>query len=345
MKALVYEGPRQMAMRDVPDPQPGVDEVVVAVAYSGICGSELGGYLGHNTLRRPPLIMGHEFSGSITAVGEQAARHNPDIALGQRVTANPLLYCGRCKFCLSGRQNLCAQRQLLGAHQPGTYADLVRIHARMVYAIPDSLSLEHAALTEPLACAIRAARLAAATPMDQVLILGLGPIGLLTLQVMQAFGVETIFAADMDPDRRAIARSFGVQVLDPEAEDLVSRVNTETDGSGVDVAIDAAGASATRRQCIEAVTPGGRAIFVGLHEEESTLPLNLLIRKELSLKGDFAYTPTDFADALKWLAAGRIQIDPWLVKAPLNEGGAWFERLVGRPGPVVKVLLASNQGF
>jgi threonine dehydrogenase-like Zn-dependent dehydrogenase len=134
MKALVYEGPRQVTMQEVPDPQPGADEVVIAVAYSGICGSELGGYLGHNALRRPPLIMGHEFSGVIAAAGERAAEHNPRITVGQRVTAHPLWYCGRCRLCLAGRQNLCPQRQLLGAHQPGAYADFVCVHAK--WSIP-----------------------------------------------------------------------------------------------------------------------------------------------------------------------------------------------------------------
>jgi threonine dehydrogenase-like Zn-dependent dehydrogenase len=288
--------------------------------------------------------MGHEFSGVITAAGEHATKHHPRVIVGQRVTANPLWYCGRCPYCLAGRQNLCPQRQLLGAHQPGSYAEFVRVHAKMVYPLPDSLSLERAALTEPLACAMRAARLAACTPMDQVLILGLGPIGLLTLQVVQAFGVTRLYAVDMDPDRRAMAGSFGVQVLDPTAagRDVVSWIKTETGGLGVDVAIDAVGAGATRRQCIEAVAPGGRVVFVGLHEEESALPANLLIRKELSLQGDFAYTPADFEHALDRLTAGRAHMDSWLVTAPLAEGGAWFERLLAGPGPVAKVLLASK---
>jgi threonine dehydrogenase-like Zn-dependent dehydrogenase len=141
-----------------------------------------------------------------------------------------------------------------------------------------------------------------------------------------------------------MAGSFDVQALDPAAagRDVVSWIKTETGGLGVDVAIDAVGAGATRGQCVEAVAPGGRVVFVGLHEEESALPANLLIRKELSVKGDFAYTPADFAEALGWLTAGRARIDPWLATAPLAEGGAWFERLLAGPGPVAKVLLTSK---
>lgn len=345
MKALVYEGPRQMNLRDLPEPAAGPEEVVIKVAYSGICGSELGGYLGHNTLRQPPLVMGHEFSGEIVALGEQAAQHNPGLAAGQRVAVNPLWYCSRCRYCLTGRQNLCQQRQLLGAHRPGSYAELVKTFARMVYPLPDSLSLEDAALAEPLACALRVAELAACTPPDTVLITGLGPIGLLALQAIRAWGVSAILATDTDPARRAMGEHFGVRVFDPLAGDVVAWVQGET--GGVDVTIDAVGAAATRQQCLAAVAAGGRVVFIGLHEEESSLPVNLMVRKEITVRGAFAYTPRNFETALAWLAAGRIELKPWLVTAPLAEGPAWFERLVSRPGPVAKVLLYPvdiNQG-
>jgi threonine dehydrogenase-like Zn-dependent dehydrogenase len=209
----------------------------------------------------------------------------------------------------------------------------------MVYPIPDNLSLEHAALTEPLACAIRAVQLAAVTPFDKVLIIGLGPIGLMILQVIQDFGVTEFFTTDTDPDRRAMGEYFNVRVFDPLAEDVVSLIQTETRGAGVEVAIDAVGSGMTRKQCLQAVIAGGQAVYIGLHEEESEIPVNLAIRKEINLQSSFAYTPTDFEAALDWLLAGRIYIDPWLVKTPLNEGRDSFERLLDNPGPVAKILL------
>jgi 2-desacetyl-2-hydroxyethyl bacteriochlorophyllide A dehydrogenase len=343
MKALIYEGPRQMNLRDVPTPEPGPDDVVVRVAYSGICGSELGGYLGHNALRKPPLIMGHEFSGEIVALGAQATQHNPDLVVGQRVTADPLWYCGRCRPCLTGLQNLCLRRQLLVAHLPGSYAEMVKTHARMVYPLPDHLTLEHAALAEPLACAIRAVRLADCTSFDRVLVVGLGPIGLLILQMLQVSGVAVAFASDTVAERRTMGEHFRARMLNPQADDVVGITRAETGGVGVDVAIDAVGATATRKQCIDAVAPGGRVVYIGLHDEESAVSVNLLIRKELRLQGSFAYTPNDFADALRWLAMDRVRIDPWLLKAPLSQGQACFERLLGSPGPVAKILLDPTQ--
>ena len=165
MKALIYEGPRLMNMRDVPEPTPGPDEALIQVAYSGICGSELSGYLGQNTLRRPPLIMGHEFSGTIVALGEQVAA-DPTLAIGQRVTVNPLGYCGYCRYCMGGRHQLCPRRELLGAHRPGSFAAFVTAPARGVYPLPDNISMEHAALTEPLACALHAAQIAGCSALD-----------------------------------------------------------------------------------------------------------------------------------------------------------------------------------
>lgn len=341
MKALVWEGPRQMNMRDLAEPKPESEEVLIRVAYSGICGSELGGYLGENTLRVPPLVMGHEFSGEIVALGSQVSQLKPDLAEGQRVTVNPLVHCGHCRACLSGRHNLCRDRQIVGIHRPGSFADLVTAPASLVYPLPEQLSLEHAALAEPVGCAVRAVKLAGCSALDNLLITGLGPIGLLTLQVAQTFGVGQIYATDTDPDRRAIGEQFGVRVVDPLTESVVELIKAETNGEGVAAAIDAVGTASTRQECIEAAMRGGRVVFVGLHAEESQIQSNLVIRSETTIQGSFAYAPLDFEAGLDWLSAGQLKIDPWLIKAPLADGGACFERLLDKPGPVAKILLHS----
>jgi threonine dehydrogenase-like Zn-dependent dehydrogenase len=330
-----------MHLREMADPQPAGDEVLIRVAYSGICGSELGGYLGHNTLRKPPLVMGHEFSGEIVALGERAAQVKPGLALGQQVTVNPVISNPWSRASLRGRQNLSRDRKIIGVHRPGSYAAYVAAPASNTYLLPQGLSLEHAALTEPLGCALRTARLSGCTSSDRVLITGLGPIGLLTLQALKASGAAALYATDTDADRRAIGEHFGVRVMDPRAVNVVALIREATNGEGVDVAIDAVGAAATRRECIESVAWGGRVIFTGLHDEESTLQANYIIRSEINIQGSFAYTALDFEDALQWLAQGRMEIDPWLLKAPLAEGGAMFERLLSKPGPVAKILLYS----
>jgi threonine dehydrogenase-like Zn-dependent dehydrogenase len=208
-----------------------------------------------------------------------------------------------------------------------------------VLPLPDTISMEHAALTEPLACALRAIQLANCAALDRAVVIGRGPIGLLILQALKQFGVEIVCATDTDADRRAMGAHFGISALDPLGDDVAAHVREATDGLGADVVFDAVGTDATRRQAVDLAASGGRVVLVGLHAEESPIPINAVIRREVSLLGSFAYTPNIFAAALGWLAAGRITIDEWLIKAPLAEGGACFERLLGKPGPVAKILL------
>src|SRR5579871_161369 len=178
MNALVYEGPRQMPLRTVPIPEIGPGEVLIKVAYSGICGSELSGYLGMNSLRKPPLIMGHEFSGHIEQIDAQAATDFPALKVGTLVTANPLISCGHCSYCQSGRHQLCPQRKLLSASLPGSNAQYVAVAASALYPIPEGLSPTTAALTEPTACAVHVADVLRPRPMESALVIGAGPIGL-----------------------------------------------------------------------------------------------------------------------------------------------------------------------
>lgn len=343
MKALIYEGPSVMNVRETEAPVPEEHEILIRVAYSGICGSELSGFLGKNSLRKPPMIFGHEFSGTIAAMGSRAAAEGR-WSVGDRVTANPLVTCGRCEKCLSGRQQLCGERKLLSAALPGSNAEYVKIPASFVFRVPDGLSLREAALTEPVACAVRAAELADAKPMHTVLIIGMGPIGLLTLQAVTQYGVRKIIAVDMNRDRLALAERLGASdVICPADTDPLEAVRGLTGGRGVDVAIDAVGAAVTRKQCVQACTPGGRVVLTGLHEEESSLPVNLIIRSEVQLTGSFAYSELNFRTALRWLAEKRIGLPEGIVVAPLEEGAAWFDRLIRQPGNVSKVLLTPGE--
>lgn len=343
MKALVYEGPSVMNVREADIPVPGEGEALIRVAYSGICGSELSGFLGHNSLRKPPMIFGHEFSGTISALGEGRAEMD-GLAVGDRVTANPLVTCGRCEACLEGMQQLCANRKLLSAALPGSNAEYVKIPAAFVHKLPDGMSLRDAALTEPVACAVRAAELAHIRPGDTALVVGMGPIGLLTLQALQQHGVGRTIAVDTNRDRLSIAKRLGASdILSPEEGEPLSRIRELTGGRGVDAALDAVGAAVTRRQCVQAARPGGRVVFTGLHEEESPLPVNLIIRSEIKLTGAFAYSAMNFRTALRWLAEGRVGLPEGVVEAPLADGAVWFDKLIRQAGSVSKVLLRPEE--
>lgn len=339
MKALVWEAPKKMVMREQEQLTPQADEVLIKVAYAGICGSELSGYLGHNALRVPPLVMGHEFSGEVAALGREAKHANPALIEGQQVTVNPLSCKMNSDFQRRGLDHLCPSRALLGAHRPGAYADYVSVPMQSVVPLPETVSLRTGALTEPVGCAVRIGELAGEVSGQDCLVIGAGPIGLLSLQVLLNSGAKRVFIADLDPERLAMGVELGGDGISPHDADTVVVVKTETGGRGVPVAVDAVGTSGTRGQCVAAAMTTGRVILSGLHEETSAIPAADIIRREITLRGSFAYSPTNFRRALELLEQGAVRLDPWIIEAPLADGGRWFERLLDAPGNVSKVLL------
>jgi threonine dehydrogenase-like Zn-dependent dehydrogenase len=339
MKALVWEAPRKMVMRNLEKPTAARGEVVLRVIFAGICGSELSGYLGHNALRVPPLVMGHEFSGEIVSLGDGVLEIKPGLALGQQVTVNPLASCGGCYHCVRGLNHLCASRKLLGAHLPGAYAEFIKVPAELVHVLPEGMTARTGALTEPVAVAVRIGELAGEVTGEDALILGAGPIGLLALQVFKARGAKQVFIADLDAERLAMGGALGGQTLAPRELNVVQTVREATLGLGVAVSLDAVGTAVTRAQCISATRSAATMILSGLHEEVSSMPAAEIIRREIVLKGSFAYSPANFVEALEMLARDEIRLDPWIVEAALEEGGQWFDRLIDAPGNVSKVLL------
>lgn len=339
MQALVWEAPSRMRMREQARPAPEVNEVLIQVAYAGICGSELSGYLGHNALRVPPLVMGHEFSGTIVAMGPQEDADTADLRTGMDVTVNPLYCDAGTELQRRGLDHLCPTRRLVGAHVPGAYAQFVTVPASTVHPLPAGMSLRTGALTEPVGCGVRIGELAGEVRGQPALVIGMGPIGLLALQVLRRNGAETVFAVDLDRDRLKMGARYGGATLDPRQDDVVQTVLEATDGQGVAVSVDAVGTGLTRTQCASATRATGRVILSGLHEETSEFPAADIIRREIALYGSFAYSPANFRAALALLAEEAISLEPWIVEAPLAEGGAWFDRLIEAPGDVSKVLL------
>ncbi|MYD09763.1 MAG: alcohol dehydrogenase catalytic domain-containing protein [Chloroflexi bacterium] len=339
MRALLWEAARTMTLREQAAPEPAADEILIRVRHAGICGSELSGYLGHNALRVPPLIMGHEFAGEIVAVGARTPSIRLDLAVGALVTVNPLWYCGDCPSCAAGVNQLCANRRLLGAHRPGAFAELISAPAQLALPLPDGMDTRIGALTEPVGCAVRIAEMAGNVAGQDCLIIGAGPIGLLSLQMLRLEGAARVFIAEIDGARLAMGEALGGIPLQPRETDTVAAVMAATDGAGVAVSVDAVGTAGTREQCVAATQASGTVVLSGLHEETSAMPVAAMIRSEIVARGCFAYSPANFARALDLLDQGAIRLDPWIHEAPLAEGGRWFERLIEAPGDVSKVLL------
>ncbi|MEO7912445.1 MAG: galactitol-1-phosphate 5-dehydrogenase [Roseiflexaceae bacterium] len=337
MKAVVWLGPRRMELQNEPAPQPQAGEVILRVEAVGICGSELSGYLGQNSLRVPPLVMGHEFAGTIAAVGASVT----DLAIGDRVTVNPLSGCGVCALCQQGMENLCAKRQIVGIHRPGAFAELVAAPAVSCAKLPDGLSMVAGSLAEPLGCGVRAARIGGVGAGSRVLVLGAGTIGLMCIAATRKAGGSVTLAADPNAGRLQTAAQWGAaQLCDTRAEDPAEVARRLTDGLGVDVVIDAVGTDTTRRVAVRAVRPGGTVVLVGLHEAESPFEANYIVRSEIRVAGSFAYTQADFDTAVDMLVAGNVTpAASWLQERDLEECGDSFAELIDSPPAVSKIVL------
>lgn len=337
MKAAVWRGSKQLEMEEVHRPAPGQAEVLVAVRAAGICGSELSGYLGHNSLRVPPLVMGHEFAGEVVQIGEGVR----SVREGDQVVVNPLLSCGQCALCRRGQENLCSKRSLIGAHRAGAFAELVAVPERACHLLPDGLTGVEGALAEPLACSLRAVRLAGVEAQSSVLVFGAGAIGLFALRAAQVAGAARIAVVDTNPDRLRIARDWGaVTTVNPRENDLTAAVRDLTDGAGADCGIDAVGLPVTRRQLVENLRPAGTAVLVGLHQSETTLDGNDIVRREIRITGSFAYTQAEFAEAITLLQSKALPVDEsWLQERPLDQAKQAFEDLIDRPSHIAKIIL------
>jgi len=340
MEALVWSGPRNMEIQtmSVPDPVPG--EVLLEIDVAGICGSELSGYLGQNSLRKPPLVMGHEAAGRIVQVAGGTLADGSQPQVGMRVTFNPLIVCGLCDRCRAGCSNLCRNRRLIGAHRPGAFARFVAVPTSQCLFLPDDLSLETGALTEPLACSVRAVSLSQVRPGNRLFILGMGAIGLFCLAVARALGIEQIYVSDMASSRLAIAKSWGAQEIINAGEQDVLAAIQELSPDGVDAVIDAVGSTTTRRQALLSAVPGSRVVFIGLHAADSSLDLSYLVRQEITIAGSYAYTQTDFAHAFDLLKQGLLHSSgDWVEERPLSRGGAAFAELVDGTAMATKIML------
>jgi threonine dehydrogenase-like Zn-dependent dehydrogenase len=303
MKALVWHGEQNLSYEDVADPQAEADEVVLDVELAGICGSDLHGYRGHPGPRVPPLVLGHEVVGSFE---------------GRRYAVYPLIGCGECDRCAAGEDNLCPSWRLVGMHRAGVFAEQVLVPRRSLVPLPDSLESRRAVLVEPLACCVGA--LAGETP-ERAVVLGAGPIGLLTVYLLARAGTQ-VRAVDPVASRVEIARLLGATEFEGPAE----------------LAVDAAGFEPTWAAAIDAVVAGGAVVVLGLGEAKGSFPMATLVRRAIRLRGQFAYSRAEFAQAVEILADGDIDLS-WTSDAPLADGARAFRDLVERPAELSKVVL------
>lgn len=346
MKALLLDDPMRFAYVDMPAPVPGDGEVLVAVRACGICGSDLHGYDGTSGRRTPPLVMGHEAAGVVARVGRDAGRWT----VGDRVTFESTFSCGSCPACDSGRRNLCAQREVLGASFPGyrrdgAFAELVAVPGSALVGLPDGLAFERAAFGEPLAVALHAVGLAGDVAGASVAVVGTGVIGLLVVQALRVAGAARVVALDLADERLTLARRLGADdTLRANDPDVPRAVADLTDGQGADLVIEAVGVSAAIRTAVACARRGGRVVLIGNVTPVAELPLQAVVTGELTLVGSCA-SSGELGRAVELLASGAVDVDPLISAiAPLAEGQVWFDRLHAATPGLVKVILTPPGG-
>jgi threonine dehydrogenase-like Zn-dependent dehydrogenase len=334
MQALVYTMPHRVEIRDWPEPQLPADHVLVRVKAAAICGSDLHGFLGHSKIRIPPMVMGHEFAGEVMALGSAVT----DIALGTRVTVQPLIGCGACRSCRQGQGNRCTRRQLMGAHLQGGFAERIAVPRQALYVLPNSVSYAEAALTEPLANGVHMARLAPINYED-VVVIGAGTLGLMALQAYRLNGARRVVALDTAPNRLEVAKRLGAHAtINPATDDVSAAVLGAFDNELAAVVVEAVGRAGTRRQATELVRPGGTVVMLGLAEVESTFDMLSAINREIRIQCSYGSNDADMRDALSMIADGRVDVTSWVEQVPLERGQEIFTRLVKSPQELVKAV-------
>lgn len=340
MRALVLKEYHKLSYEEVPQPQYGPEEILVQVKACAICGSDVAGIDGSTGRRQPPIIMGHEASGVVAAVGSSVK----DFQVGDAITFDSTIYCGSCEFCRQGRVNLCNNRRVLGVscddyRQHGAFAEFVAVPARICYKLPEGLSFEEAALVEPVSIAVHAVRRGRLDLNSNVLVVGAGTIGLLIIQALKSVGCDQIIVVDLDPGKFPLAEKFGATKCLKSEGNVLEQIQKLTGGQGVDAAFEAVGISPTVNLAVQAVKKGGQLVLVGNLNPQVEFPLQAAVTRELSLFGSCA-SSGEYPLCLELLQQGKMSVKELIsAAAPLEEGAQWFERLYNREPGLFKVVL------
>ncbi len=341
MKAVLLYGPRDFRMEDWPIPEPGPGEVLVRLKRVGICGSDVHNYLEGEiggVKVTEPLVLGHESAGVIEALGPGV--EGP--AVGTPVAIDPSMSCGHCELCREGYENLCRANRFHGvAPVHGTFREYLTHPAHLVHPLPEGMSLDEGALLEPMGISMEVAALADVRVGDQVAVLGCGPIGLLSIQMLRLAGAGEITGTDLVVGRLGAARRAGADMAwNAGTEDVVAKIMDHTRGRGVDIVVEAAGSPETMEQAVEVVRPGGTIVMVGIPVVDQCLfKHSLARRKGVIFKFDRRMRHTYLRSMLLW-QNGRVDLKPLATHHfPLDKLGEAFDLVVAKGDGVLKAMI------
>jgi 6-hydroxycyclohex-1-ene-1-carbonyl-CoA dehydrogenase len=342
VKAAVYHGPgRPLTIEERPVPAPGPGEILVRVAACGVCHTDLH-YLDHGvkTFKEPPLVLGHEPSGTVAGCGAGASLFAP----GDRVLLPAVLTCGSCRACRLGRENICESMRMLGNHIEGAYAEYVLAPEKDVFRLPEGVPLEEGsiiadALSTPFHAVTRRGEV---RPGDSVAVFGCGGVGMNVVQVAAAAGARVV-AVDISEEKLAMARRFGAAgvVHPPTAGDPSRAVRKWSDG-GVDVAFEAIGLPETMRQAFDAVRGGGRLVAVGFTAKDVPLSFGRVMFREITILGSLGCRPVDYPPLIRMVADGRLKVKELVThRFPLERINEAFDLL--RRGAALRSIVVPGK--
>jgi 2-desacetyl-2-hydroxyethyl bacteriochlorophyllide A dehydrogenase len=335
MRALVYIGPDQLELSELAAPVPADGEALVKIRYAGICGTDLHLWHGEMSAVRAPVVVGHEL------VGEVVEDTTGKLQSGQRVAVEPLLVCGVCRACREGASHVCRNLRVQGVHANGGAAELLATPTARLHPIPDGLSWEAAACTEPASVAVHMVRRAGIELGDTVLVLGGGPIGVLVASVARAAGARRVLISEVSQPRLALARQAGFETIDAAQADPVQVIRDLTDVEGADVVVEAVGHPATVAQMVAACRVRGRILVGGIGGAPSPVDLANVVFKELTLVGSRVYESRDMATAVSLLGSGALKVDGLVTRTvPLESAVVDGYQRLRDSRDEMKVLLA-----
>jgi len=335
MLQMTLTSKKTITKADVPEPIAQKGEVVVKIARSGICGSDIHAYFDQHPFIPLPVVPGHEFSGTVDELGEGVS----NLKVGDRVTVMPQLYCGECRNCKIGRYNICSSLKVLGCGVPGGFQEKLAVPAHLVLKLPDSMSFDQGAMLEPIAVGIGACKRVGVKD-KRVLVLGAGTIGNLTAQAAKAMGAESVIIADLIDWRLDVAKKCGIDhTINPGKADLPTEITKIWDADGADLIIECIGVNVID-PAIEYARKGTDIVVVGVFSEPCTINMGLIQDKEVSLIGSLMYVEADWLEAIEYVSKGTVVLEPLISKHfPLENLADAYEHAINNMDSTIKVLV------
>ncbi|WP_147804727.1 zinc-dependent alcohol dehydrogenase [Alkalicoccus halolimnae] len=302
MKSGVYQGEGHVVVDESPVPLKNDNEALIKVSFAGICGTDMMIYSGLHPRATAPLIMGHEFSGIVEEIGTFSLKP------GDQVAINPLNSCGHCYACQIGQRHICANLKYLGIDINGGFAEYVSVPYQNLHKLPENVTTQEGALTEPLAVAVHTIRKSTLKFGDTAAILGAGPIGILIGILAKKAGASKVIISDVNPYRLNVAASYGLAAIDANEKSISDVTKQVTNGVGADVVFEAAGNQMTANQMIDAIKPQGEILLVSVYKKSPTIDLAKMHFREISLKTTRCFTTEEFQIAIDLMKRKEVDL-------------------------------------